>query len=111
MGDKTKSCLPDGIWSGDNSTCQPVECASVPLLPNGRVNVKSPYFGGKTEYACDPGYKLKGARKRVCRADKTWSEKEPECQLIICPDPPIVQNGFSVSHKEVNACESSVNLY
>ncbi|GFR11206.1 sushi, von Willebrand factor type A, EGF and pentraxin domain-containing protein 1 [Trichonephila clavata] len=118
VGDKKRSCMPDGKWSGIESQCKPVECKPPPNLKHGRTNVKSSAFGGKTEYSCDSGYRLRGARKRICRSDRTWSDREPVCQRILCPDPPSIQNGYSLTPKEnltvgvevEYACQKGFNL-
>lgn len=102
MGDATRVCLPDGTWSGSDSVCKPVECKQLPDLKNGRTMTKSLQFGGRTEYSCNAGYRLRGAKKRTCKSDQTWSDKEPVCQIILCPDPPTIANGFVLLSKEVN---------
>lgn len=101
-GDTMRSCLPDGTWSGSEPICKPVECKPLPDLNNGRTVIKSLQFGGRTEYSCNIGYRLRGAKKRACKADHTWSDKEPVCQIILCPDPPRIANGFALTSKEVN---------
>lgn len=102
IGDGTRLCLPDGTWSGTEPECKPVECKVLPDLENGRTVIKSVKFGGRTEYSCNTGYKLRGAKKRTCKSDRTWSDKEPECELILCPEAPSVQNGLILTPKEVN---------
>lgn len=102
VGDATRICLPDGTWSGSESVCKPVECKPLSDLKNGRTMMKSLQFGGRTEYSCNTGYRLRGAKKRTCKSDQTWSDKEPVCQIILCPDPPTIANGFVLLSKEVS---------
>nr|XP_042895666.1 sushi, von Willebrand factor type A, EGF and pentraxin domain-containing protein 1 isoform X2 [Parasteatoda tepidariorum] len=100
IGDGSRSCLPDGTWSGADPLCKPVECKSPPDLQNGHTIVKSILLGGKVEYSCGTGYKLRGARKRTCKANRSWSDREPHCQLILCPEPPHVPNGQPITPKQ-----------
>ena len=35
--------------------------------------------GALATYICQPGFRLEGARNRVCQANGQWSAEEPSC--------------------------------
>ena len=40
-------------------------------------------FSSEIRYSCEEGYYLVGTANHVCKADGTWSGKEPECKGTI----------------------------
>lgn len=97
QGDRLRQCLPSGIWSGTEPVCLPVECEA-PIAPqNGKVTYENAVFGEHAEFSCNAGYRLRGPRKRICKSDRSWSERQPTCQLILCPDPlPLINGRFLI---------------
>ena len=90
-------CLATGEWSYDEEPhCEMVTCPELPHPSNGVIlkNGENNIFLSEVTYACDQGYKLFGTEKRVCGEDGLWTGEESFCQLIICDDPPVVQNAL-----------------
>ena len=47
---------------------------------NGQVSIEGNSFGDVVEYSCKTGYNLTGNATRICRADGSWSGKQPSCE-------------------------------
>lgn len=84
MGDTTRTCQNDSMWSGAEPTCTFVDCGSLPPLPEGMVTTDRTSFGGTATYTCNPGFTLNGAPTRTCRAGGSWSGSAPTCDPVDC---------------------------
>lgn len=90
IGHETRTCLPNGRWTGRSPICQPVDCGRPTAIENGRVIVvnnsmagaESTQYGGAAEYHCVPGYARIGPYLRKCMDDALWSGTEPRCELV-----------------------------
>ena len=52
----------------------------VPKQPiNGQAKYTRLEVGDQVDYSCNPGYAVKGPRKRFCQANLRLSEREPNC--------------------------------
>ena len=78
-GQNTQTCQADGTWSGNNPTCDIVDCGTPTTPTNGQANFVSINFTSVVAYSCDSGYVLNGSNSRFCQADGTWSGSEPTC--------------------------------
>ena len=97
IGPSKFQCLASGEWGYDEEPyCEIVTCPKLPPLSNGIIlkNGEDNIFLSEVTYSCDQGYKLSGEEKRTCLEDGSWSGKETFCQLIICDNPPPVQNAL-----------------
>ncbi len=83
-GEPTRTCQPDGTWSGDEPTCSTVDCGSLGAPTDGTVDVPATGLGSEATYGCEDGYLLTGDATRTCQADETWSGAEPTCVLVDC---------------------------
>ncbi|XP_076872011.1 beta-2-glycoprotein 1-like isoform X2 [Brachyhypopomus gauderio] len=98
-GNRSRQCLHTGQWSSPPPVCQPVTCG-LPIIPpyakivyDRQVTDDVIEFGMGGTYECRPPMVLRGNRKAICTANGSWS-KPPECKLVKCPQPPVIENGF-----------------
>ncbi len=54
-------------------------CSKLDDPTNGQVFLTSTTPGALATYVCNPGFRLEGARNRVCQVNGQWSAKEPTC--------------------------------
>ena len=97
VGDLTRTCGPDGDWTGSAATCAPVDCGDLSAPANGRVDVSETTFESIATYVCDAGYDLAGATSRTCLSSGSWSDSAPTCVAIDCGTLSAPANG-SVAH-------------
>ncbi|XP_064386134.1 mucin-2-like isoform X4 [Halichondria panicea] len=81
----TRTCQSDTTWSGDDITCQLVDCGSLDDPTNGAVDT----FSGTTfmmtaTYTCNTGYNIVGDMTRTCQDAMLWSGAAPTCDTP-CP--------------------------
>ncbi|KAG7326820.1 hypothetical protein KOW79_010221 [Hemibagrus wyckioides] len=98
-GATQSQCLHTGQWSQPTPECRPVVC-DLPVIPPYAKIVYDRQFSGDTvefgfggTYECLPPMALFGEKRATCTADGTWSEP-PECKLVTCPVPIVIDNGF-----------------
>jgi CUB/sushi domain-containing protein len=92
-GAATRTCLPEGVWSGTAATCQPVNCGGL-TLSNGVVNTPDGTTLGQTAtFTCNSGYNRSGPASRTCQADGSWSGSATSCVIVDCGVLPPVING------------------
>ncbi|CAB4020214.1 Hypothetical predicted protein, partial [Paramuricea clavata] len=92
-----RQCLADGTWSDTLPICARVTCPTPSPLTHGTLSLSSQpiYCGSYVDYRCSTGYNLKGARKRICLGDGSWSGNEPRCEIVDCGDPGHPRNGLT----------------
>ena len=88
-------CLENATWDSDPGQCERVECVP-PLVENGLVRAGKHevkfYYGDTMHIDCSSGYEIHGASELLCRADMSWSNTIPTCDIVNCTVPSI-QNG------------------
>ncbi|XP_045205733.2 CUB and sushi domain-containing protein 3-like [Mercenaria mercenaria] len=84
FGDVTRVCQEDGIWDGNDPTCELTDCEPLHYPLNGRVIAESRNFGDIAMYVCDTGYTLVGNDTRECLINTSWSNTEPVCEIKDC---------------------------
>ncbi|KAG8504406.1 Complement receptor type 2 [Galemys pyrenaicus] len=93
-------CQADGRWGPPLPTCLPAgPCVDPPAqLPNGSVVVPpSLQRGAELSFACDAGFRLRGAPTSRCVAEGAgvhWSSEFPSCEPVSCDPPPEIENGL-----------------
>lgn len=87
LGDATRTCLTDGIWSGSNPICNIVFCPGNFEIQHGNISGTANHFNASLRFACVPGYQLIGDEIITCLANATWSGSNPRCERINCPIP------------------------
>ena len=112
-GDESRTCLPDGFWSGSAPTCRYVNCGSLNDIPRGRVillNDSRTSFNATAKIICEKDYTLVGNETRTCLGNGSWSGEAPKCMYSWCPELPIIQHAFinitnrTVSGQAVYSC-------
>ena len=84
QGTSTRTCQPDGSWSGSAPTCTAIDCGTLTAPANGSVNVPTTTYGSTATYTCLAEYRVTGSATRTCQADGTWLGAAPTCVLIDC---------------------------
>ncbi|XP_051946729.1 complement receptor type 1-like [Xyrauchen texanus] len=92
---RSVTCLGNNKWTDLALNCTRKPCGSLPDFPHGRYEIPDGILFGDTVTAvCDKGYLLSGrGSQRTCRAEGVWDGRDPVCEAVKCPPPPVVENG------------------
>ena len=90
--DESRVCQLDGSWSGQDATCNIVDCGYPGDLPNGNQNGGTYTFNATVQYDCDDGYVLNGSTMITCEDRSEWSDDVPTCEPVFCGNPGAPQN-------------------
>lgn len=52
-------------------------------------------YQGTVGYQCKDGYVLVGRSNLLCDADGRWNGPPPRCEPVLCPNPPLIANGYA----------------
>ncbi|XP_022449246.1 complement decay-accelerating factor isoform X3 [Delphinapterus leucas] len=106
------TCLQNFMWSKPDEFCKKKSCANPREIKNGYVSITHDLlFGSPIHFSCNTGYKLVGATSSYCSlAGNTveWSDPFPECQEILCPEPPEIDHGMIEKKQNSYAYRQSV---
>lgn len=92
-GASTRTCLPDGKWSGTEPVCSLANCGTLVSPSNGTVALSASTYGAVATYSCSTGYSLSGSATRTCQSNSTWSGAAPTCSIVNCGSLPAPTNG------------------
>eukprot|EP00088_Acartia_fossae_P022103 TRINITY_DN23387_c0_g1_i1.p1 TRINITY_DN23387_c0_g1~~TRINITY_DN23387_c0_g1_i1.p1 ORF type:complete len:272 (-),score=38.84 TRINITY_DN23387_c0_g1_i1:81-794(-) len=112
VGPKSITCLPTGSWSAIPPACERVKCPSVKAAFQdqnliGKATSYKP--GGKIEFSCPNGFRLRGAETGLCSHLGNWSLSQvPHCSPIHCPRPIAPKHGSVKAKGLVRVGESVV---
>jgi len=84
----TRTCQPDGTWSGAAPTCSLVDCGPLSAPTSGSVSATITTYGSIANYSCATGYGPSGSSTRTCQANGIWSGTAPSCVASDCPSLP-----------------------
>ncbi|PIK36489.1 putative CUB and sushi domain-containing protein 3-like [Apostichopus japonicus] len=87
IGPTTRLCLPTGIWTGMEPSCQAITCPEPPSIPNGSFTCDQGFgFGGTCSYVCDVGFTNLNTLSTVmtCGENGAWIGQFPFCAVITC---------------------------
>ncbi|XP_057653656.1 sushi, von Willebrand factor type A, EGF and pentraxin domain-containing protein 1 [Diorhabda carinulata] len=89
IGESAHVCNKNGDWSGTTPICEYIDCGMVPDIPNGRITYVNgtTYLNSELYYSCYKNYRLSGVQRRTCLENREWSDYEPKCEEIKCPEP------------------------
>ncbi|XP_023804740.1 sushi, von Willebrand factor type A, EGF and pentraxin domain-containing protein 1 isoform X3 [Oryzias latipes] len=89
-------CLMGGIWepSPFEISCIPVRCSKPESIEHGYVAETNYSFGAVVAYSCDPGFMIRGEKRRTCQANGEWGGALPVCMPVTCSSPPLLRNGY-----------------
>jgi len=79
VGSEVRTCQADATWSGQETSCQEINCGPPEPIWNGYRD--SNFFGLESIilFTCNVGFKLEGSRSSLCQEDETWSTPTPKC--------------------------------
>ncbi|KAG7485028.1 hypothetical protein JOB18_001557 [Solea senegalensis] len=95
-------CQANGTWSTRVPECKPVSCGLAPIPQFGMIIYDKTIRGNTTQYGitgtykCLPPYAVVGSARAECTASGTWTET-PKCQVVTCPPPGNIDNGYKSS--------------
>nr|XP_018667880.1 sushi, von Willebrand factor type A, EGF and pentraxin domain-containing protein 1-like isoform X2 [Ciona intestinalis] len=85
IGNPTRVCQDDRQWSAAVPTCQRSRCGLLDTPVHGSMRcTNEDFFSSQCEFECDQSYRLIGSPLRICKPDRSWSARQPTCQLITC---------------------------
>uniref|UniRef100_UPI00358FCE16 CUB and sushi domain-containing protein 3-like n=1 Tax=Myxine glutinosa TaxID=7769 RepID=UPI00358FCE16 len=93
----TMTCKADGKWHGEPPQCLPMFCGDPGTPGEGHREGRSFTYLSVVSFSCEPPYLIVGSSSRTCKADGTWSARQPRCidpTNTICSDPGAPDNGF-----------------
>ncbi|CAL1545259.1 unnamed protein product [Lymnaea stagnalis] len=97
-GQSTVVCMESGSWfSSEEAKCEPVTCPEPTVIAHGEVTYTELKVGLTAVYQCLAGYVMLGTGALLCGEDGSWQGNVPTCQLIVCPSPPDIMNGYILS--------------
>ena len=103
--DESRVCQSDGSWSGQDATCNIVDCGYPGDILNGNQNGGTYTFNATVQYDCDDGYILNGSSMITCEVSGDWSDDVPTCDPVFCGNPGTPQNaqrnGNSFSYLDI----------
>ncbi|XP_075416413.1 sushi, von Willebrand factor type A, EGF and pentraxin domain-containing protein 1 isoform X2 [Tenrec ecaudatus] len=81
VGSSIHLCLPNGLWSGSESSCRVRTCPRHRQPKHGRISCSTEEMSYKTIclVTCDDGYRLEGNAKLTCQGSSQWDGPEPRC--------------------------------
>ncbi|XP_074034332.1 CUB and Sushi multiple domains furrowed [Leptinotarsa decemlineata] len=96
IGESTHVCNTDGEWSGIIPNCEYIDCGKVSDVSNGDVQYinETTYLNSVISYSCNKNYRLNGVPKRICLESREWSDSEPKCEEIRCPEPVLAEHSI-----------------
>ncbi|XP_075052309.1 zona pellucida sperm-binding protein 3 receptor-like isoform X2 [Mixophyes fleayi] len=97
----TITCLDDNTWSSLEIFCTRKSCGNPGEVENADMQAENFLFGSKVTYVCFQGYRMISKRNyRECLADGKWSNFLPKCEVLSCPPPPSITNGYFNPEKD-----------
>ncbi|XP_032828413.2 sushi, von Willebrand factor type A, EGF and pentraxin domain-containing protein 1-like isoform X3 [Petromyzon marinus] len=110
----------EGGWTKHKFSCVLVTCKVLVEPENGFISVATePVYGSVASYMCADGYSLVGPQLRRCMQDGIWSDIDPVCEALSCPQPPDVANSavvqmaqgtFSLGDSVMYACRDGFSI-
>ncbi|XP_076319115.1 P-selectin-like isoform X1 [Tachypleus tridentatus] len=87
IGDRIRTCAPDGFWTGSAPSCKYVDCGPLLNIPNGYIQYldSRTTFNATAQYSCDQNFTLVGTDTRRCLGNGKWEGEEPQCLFNHCP--------------------------
>ncbi|XP_048879433.1 membrane cofactor protein-like isoform X10 [Brienomyrus brachyistius] len=97
VGENHIMCNAVGQYEPQAPECRKKSCGSPGEVMNGRFDINEGIaFGAKVKAICNEGYEIVGQAYREC-LDQGWSARIPECEVVLCNNPPEISNGTIVS--------------
>ncbi|KAL9960491.1 hypothetical protein ACROYT_G033959 [Oculina patagonica] len=88
-GSQVRRCQHNGTWSGQDFTCQIINCTSLTVDSSGTLRMSSckNHYGAQCSFSCAKGYRLNGSSAVTCVAPGNqhlgvWNNAIPTCEKI-----------------------------
>nr|XP_039271172.1 sushi, von Willebrand factor type A, EGF and pentraxin domain-containing protein 1-like [Styela clava] len=79
------TCGGDAVWNKKLGKCTKVQCPPLEAPSNGEIFcTEAASYQSKCSFYCNEGYQLVGEAETICLHDRSWTEKTPSCERIIC---------------------------
>jgi cysteine-rich repeat protein len=79
----SRTCLPNGTWSGADPTCELISCPTLATPVHGTQELSNSVFcGSGARFQCADGFGLLGSAYRDCRVSGLWSGVQPSCHAV-----------------------------
>ncbi|XP_022793554.1 E-selectin-like isoform X2 [Stylophora pistillata] len=114
-GSPSRKCQQNGTWSGQQFSCEIINCSSLTIDPGGPLSMSycGNQHGAKCNFSCPIGYRLNGSSVITCVAPGNqnpgvWNDSVPTCEGILCESlqlPPSMRMNGSCSPLPGNACQ------
>lgn len=74
-----------------------IQCGLPASIANGFyvLTDQSRAYKSSVTYQCKDGYVIVGRGSLICDPDARWNGPPPRCEPVLCPNPPLVANGFA----------------
>ncbi|XP_061196522.1 CUB and sushi domain-containing protein 3-like [Saccostrea echinata] len=93
-GNLSRTCMLDGVWSGDPPVCSEIFCPSL-IPPQHGGLIQNTSVGGTAYCYCNPGFQLSGGDSNLtCLDNGTWDGDPVICSEILCPVIENPENGI-----------------
>ncbi|GFS09511.1 sushi, von Willebrand factor type A, EGF and pentraxin domain-containing protein 1 [Elysia marginata] len=101
IGSQERTCMADGRWSGQESSCARIDCGPPEPLYNGIMIGHSTTVGALFIFKCNQRYKLHPlVMNSHCDKSGKWTEKTPSC-LGQCKIPGIREGSYVDGREDV----------
>ncbi|KAL9960509.1 hypothetical protein ACROYT_G033977 [Oculina patagonica] len=89
-GSKVRRCQHSGTWSGQDFTCQIINCTLLTIEPSGLLRMSScdNHYGSQCNFSCTLGHRLNGSSTVTCvapgnRHPGVWNKAIPTCEASL----------------------------
>ncbi|XP_078384823.1 uncharacterized protein LOC144667307 [Oculina patagonica] len=89
-GSQVRRCQHSGTWSGQDFTCQNINCTSLTVNPSGVLRMSScdNHYGAECNFSCAIGHRLNGSSTVTCVAPGDqhpgmWNKAIPTCEASL----------------------------
>ncbi|KAM4795752.1 C4b-binding protein alpha chain-like [Rhinophrynus dorsalis] len=87
-------CVDGFKWSKPAQFCKRISCGDPGEIENGEMEASDFLYESRVYYKCNKGYYMASRMNyRICKADGTWSNYPPKCEVQTCEPPKDIING------------------
>ncbi|CAJ0944553.1 unnamed protein product, partial [Mesorhabditis belari] len=80
IGEKSRTCGRDGVWSGEAAICEPYDCGMPTNISHGDVSTNKTTVNGTAKYIClTEEFRLIGHDTVFCTERGVWEPAAPVC--------------------------------
>ncbi|XP_077971175.1 sushi, von Willebrand factor type A, EGF and pentraxin domain-containing protein 1-like isoform X2 [Styela clava] len=95
VGPTSRTCMLNGEWTDDDTSCLLATCAKLKNPANGEVEcTKGNSYQSSCTFTCEEGYELSEKVVRTCKANHLWTGNEVTCNRITCDELTSPKNGI-----------------